>query len=469
MRHARLTVVPALTCCLCVAVFHPIAADDPLPPAIARAFESVVSVHVRELVKVPVFRGGRFRREQVEGVGAGSGVVVSAEGLILTNAHVVAGATEVRVGFPGGREADAQVIALDLASDLALLRADGDGFQPIRFAGPELPAAGAGAFVLGNRGDLGPEVAWARIGEHRRVRVGARPLEFWCEVDAHIGPGNSGGAVLDAGGALVGIPSLQVLYAGESRSSAAHMAGLFVPASHARRSLRKMLEGPRPVWPWIGLLLDDSLMAASEGRVWSDDAGARVRYVFPGSPADAAGFRSGDRILSVGEREARDNFEALDAILDLAPGQAVDVAIERAGSRSSIAVETSVRPEDPRPEPIDDFTLHTGLRLGTRRAAAPGRPTLALAGLSPRMRSGLTQFEERLFAEGLVLDSILPGRKVLAGKTGRVPVISPRDLAAVISDCFVEEQFVALIHWSSDGRGTLDRAHVHRKIYPVVL
>jgi serine protease DegS len=469
MRHATLFCISAFICCLGIAALRATAADDPLPPAVARAFESVVSVRVRELVKVPVFRSGRFRREQVEGVGAGSGVVVSAEGLILTNAHVVAGATEVRVGIPGGSEAEARVVALDLASDLALLKADGAGYRPIRFAESDPPPAGTGAFVVGNRGDRGPEVAWATIGGHRRVRVGARPLEFWCEVDAPIGPGNSGGAVLDADGALLGIPSLQVLYAGESRRSAAHVAGLFVPASHARRSLRKMLDGPRPAWPWIGLLLEDSLMAASEGTAWSDDAGVRVRYVFPGSPAHAAGFRSGDRILSVDDREVGDNSEALDAILDLLPGQTVDIAIERAGNRSSIAVEAWVRPEDPRPEPIDDFTLHTGLRLATRLAASPGRPALSLAGLSPRSRSGMTQFEERLFAEGLVLDSILPGRKVLAGKTGRVPVISPRDLALVIPDCFVEEQFVALIHWNSGGRETLDRAHVHRKIYPVVL
>lgn len=469
MRNATLFGISALIGCLGVAMLQPSAADDPLPPAVARAFESVVSVRVRELVKVPVFQGGRFRREQVEGVGAGSGVVVSAEGLILTNAHVVAGATEVRVGFPGGNETGARVIALDHASDLALLQAEGDGFRPIRFAESAPPAAGARAFVVGNRGDRGPEVAWATLGDPRRVRVGARPLEFWREVDAPIGPGNSGGAVLDADGALLGIPSLQVLYVGESQRTAAHVAGLYVPAAQARRSLRKMLEGPLPVWPWIGLLLEDSLMAASEGTSWSDDAGVRVRYVFPGGPAHAAGFRSGDRILSVGEREVGDNFEALDAILDLVPGRTVDIAIERSGKRSSIAVRAWVRPDDPRPEPLDDFTLHTGLRLETRRAASPGRPALALAGLSARTRSGMTQSEERLFAEGLVLDSILPGRKVLAGKTGRVPVITSIDLASVIPDCFVEEQFVALIHWSSGGRGTLDRAHVHRKIYPVVL
>jgi serine protease DegQ len=470
MRIATLTGTGAVILCfLCSAPRRPLAADDALPSGVVRAFESVVSVRVRELVKVPVFRGGRFRKEQIEGLGAGSGVVVSVDGLILTNAHVVAGAAEVRVGFPGGREADARVIALDPASDLALLRAAGGGFRPIPFSEAGLPAAGAAAFVVGNRGDLGPEVAWARIGDHRRLRVGARPLEFWCEVAAPVGPGNSGGAVLDSGGMLLGIPSLQVSYATDSPRSAVQAAGLFIPAAHARRSLRKLLEGPRPAWPWIGLLLDDSLMAASEGRAWREDDGVRVRYVLPGSPAEAAGFRSGDRVLAVGTRSTRDNFEALDAILDLAPGQTVDLAIERGGTRSSITVEASVRPDDPRPDPIDDFTLHTGLRLRTQRAAAPDRPVLALAGLSPRGRRGLTEFEEGLFAEGLVLDSILPGQKVLAGKTRRVQVISARDLAPVIRDCFVDEQFVAMAHWSLGGRRSLDRAHVHRKIYPLVL
>src|SRR6267378_1755237 len=183
---------------------------ESIPAPVTAAFGAVVSVRVHEVVKVPVFRGGRFLREPVQGLGAGSGVVVSEDGLILTNAHVVAGATSVDIATADGREMGASVVSLDEASDLALLKTSGGRFRSVLFSEDGLPAPGTRLYVLGNLGDRGPQIAWARMGTHRRVRVGARPLEFWSEVEAAIGPGNSGGAILDTAGHLVGIPSLLV-------------------------------------------------------------------------------------------------------------------------------------------------------------------------------------------------------------------------------------------------------------------
>jgi S1-C subfamily serine protease len=442
---------------------------DALPPEVVTAFGSVVSVRVRQVVKVPVYRGGRFKRERVEGLGAGSGVVVSEDGLILTNAHVVAGSTEVRVGVTGGREIAAQVVSLDEASDLALLRAPGSGLRPLRFAEQGIPASGTEVFVLGNRADLGAEVSRARIGAHRHVRVGVRPLEFWCEVEAPIGPGNSGGALLDASGRLLGIPSLLISYAEPWSRPASRASGLFIPAEQVRRSMQKMTEGPRPVWPWIGLLMEDPLMTASEGRTWVEDAGLLVRSVFPGSPAAEAGFRPGDRIVSVATKKTSDNFQALDAVLDFVPGQTFVVEIERAGSLAALIVTAGIRPDDPRPDPLDDFTLHTGLRLQISPPAKEDRMTVAFAGMSSPARRDMPELEAALFEEGPVLGSILPGQSVLAGRAKRVPVGSVRDLGLVLPQCFVEEQFVAMAHWSFQDRKSVDRAYIHRKIYPFVL
>ncbi len=442
---------------------------DVLPPEVAAAFGSVVSVRVHEVVKAPVFRGGRFVPEQVEGLGAGSGVVVDEGGLILTNAHVVARSTEVRIGIPGGIETVAQVVSLDEASDLALLRAPGSGLRPLRFSDGEIPGPGTESFVLGNRADLGPEVSWAKIGTHRHVRVGVRPLEFWGEVEAPIGPGDSGGALLDSSGKLLGIPSLLVSYEEPSPRPASRASGLFIPAAHVRRSMRKMMEGPRAVWVWIGLVLEDPLIAAGEGRSWSDNSGARVRSVVPGSPAEEAGFRRGDRIIAIGARRTPDDFEALDAVLDLVPGEKVVVEIERAGTPAAVVVSAGIRPVDPRPDPLDEFALHTGFRLRVGLAGREPRQTVALAGMSPPARRNMPQFEASLFDEGPVLGSILPGQSVLAGRGKRVRITSLEDLGTVLTQCFVEEQFVALAHWSLEDRKTVDRAHVHRKIYPLVL
>lgn len=442
---------------------------DLLPEEVASAFSGIVSVRVREVVKVPVFRGGRFLRESVEGLGAGSGVVVSPDGLILTNAHVVAGSTQVTIAAIDGREVGARVVSVDQASDLALLRAAAGTFRPIAFASDRLPRAGTALFVLGNRADRGPEVGWASMGTHERLRAGARPLEFWAEVLAPIGPGNSGGALVDESGRLVGMPSLLITYTEEAETTSLHASGLFVPARHLRRAMRKMMAGPAPAWPWIGILLDDPLLAQSEGNGWDPAHGAVVRRVFSDSPAAEAGLRGGDRVVAVGAVATPDNYEALDAVLDLTAGQETTVTVERAGRRVGLKIVPAARPADPRPDPLDDFALHTGFRLQPRPAGKEGRGTLALAGMSPRTRRDLPEFEAVLFDERPALVSILPGQNALAGQTRRLPALSASDLRAIIERCFVEEQFVALAHWDFDGRKTLDRAHVHRKVYPVVL
>lgn len=442
---------------------------DLLPEAVASAFSGIVSVRVREVVKAPVFRGGRFLREPVEGLGAGSGVIVSRDGLILTNAHVVAGSTQVTLATTDGRQIDARVVSVDEASDLALLRAAAGAFRPIAFADDRLPGPGAALFVLGNRADRGPEVGWARMGAHEQLRAGARPLEFWAEVLALIGPGSSGGALVDEAGRLVGMPSLLITYTEEAEVSSRRASGLFIPARHLRRAMKKMLATPKPSWPWIGVLLDDPLLAQSEGSAWDPAHGAVVRRVFPGSPASEAGLRAGDLVVAVGAVATRDNFAALDAVLDLTAGQETTVTVEREGQEVPLKIVPAPRPPDPRPDPLDDFALHTGFRLLPRPVAKEGRGTLALAGMSSRTRRDLPEFEAVLFDERPTLVSILPGQNALAGLTRRLPVLSASDLQAIIERCFVEEQFVALAHWDFAGSKTLDRAHVHRKVYPVVL
>jgi S1-C subfamily serine protease len=445
------------------------AAADAVPAPVARAYASVVSVRVRETIRVPVFRNGRFEREAVEGRGAGSGVAVDAD-LVLTNAHVVAGALEVRVGRPGRRDSMARVVAVDQASDLALLRVAGGGLRPLPFA-TSPPVPGQAVFVLGNRADRGPEVAWATIGGHPRVRAGARPIEFWCELEAPIGPGNSGGAVLDADGRLLGVPGLVVSYT-EAARRGARAAGLFIPARHAARAVARMRDGSAPSWPWLGLLLDDPLLAQSGGRPFDASLPPTVRHVLPGSPAAAAGLRRGDRIVAVGDRPASDHFEALDAVLDLVPGQKVTLRIERRGVPAAVEVEAAERPADPRPEPLEDFMLHTGIRVRVPAAGGEGRADrrgLEFAGMSAQARRSMPAFEAEMFRSAPALEGIVTGRSLLAGRPRRITVSSVADLAAAVPGCFVEEQFVAVVHWTAETGESVDRAYVHRKIYPVVL
>ncbi|MCZ6694907.1 MAG: S1C family serine protease [Acidobacteria bacterium] len=440
--------------------------EEVVPRGVLDAMQSVVGVEVSEVTRIPVFRGGRFRRERVEGFGAGSGVVVSGDGLIITNAHVVTGSAQITVRLFSGREVAARVVSLDPASDLALLRVEGERLRPL-IPAETIPSPGSPAFVIGNRGDRGIKVGWAKIGSHHHVRVGARPLEFWSEIEAYVGPGDSGGAVVDVRGRLVGIPSLQILYTSAERSGSL-TAGLFIPIDHVLRSLRRMRAGPRATWPWIGLVLDDPLIAVSEGRFFRKGSGPRIRSIVSGGPADGVGLRRGDRIVTLGGRATPDNFAALGAVLNLVPDRPVEVEVERDGTTRIFTLRAGRRPPDPRPDALDDFTLHTGLRLTARPRGEDGA-VLSFAGMTPEARGAMPEFEADLFARGAILDAILPGQDVLAGRSKRVSIRSLDELAALMQRCFVKEQFVALAHWSDRGGNSLDRAHVHRKIYPLIL
>lgn len=455
---------------LLIACLPLLAASDPdvLPGEVTAGLQGVVSVDVHEVVKLPTFRNGRFITEEVEGVGAGSGVVISQDGLILTNAHVVAGSELVQVGFASGQRVPARLRAVDEASDLALIVVSTQGLHAIPFA-EDAPAPGDAAYVVGNRDGRGHQIAWGRIGPHRRVRVGARPLEFWGEVEALVGPGNSGGAVLDRQGRLIGIPSLLLHYSDQETMPVLHSTGLYIPAHHARRAVERMLRGPRAVWPWLGLLLDDPMLAGASGRQWESGQAPLVRRVHPDGPAAAAGFRRGDRITAIDHKPVRDNFEALDTVLEHAIGASVAVQIERNGRTMTLEVVVAERPADPRPEAVDDFMLHTGLRLEARSDRRDGHAALVFAAMSQETRHEMPAIEFDLFTGRPALASLLPGGDLLRGKKRRTPITAPADLEALIARCFVREQFVAMAHWSLGGRRTLDQAHVHRKMYPFVI
>ncbi len=441
---------------------------DPLPLPVTAAIDSIVSVRVRDVKRRPVWREDHFESVEVDGKGAGSGVVVSEDGLILTCAHVIDGAREVRIRLATGREETATVVAVDAASDLALLRASGGAYRPIRFAPGNVPERGTPAFIVGNRDDRGPEIEPGRIGVHRLVRTGVRPIEFWAEVEGRIGPGNSGGAVLSAQGELIGIPGLQIVPSG-TPASAAGSSGLFIPAAHARRALAHLRNGARPSWAWLGLLLEDPLLAQTDGRGWFPGDGPVVRQAFVGGPAAAAGCRKGDRIVAVGSRSVRDAFEAQDAVLDLAAGQATTITVERGGALLLLEIAAALRPDDPRPDPLDDFALHTGLRLQPELGSRSDVTPIALASMSRAASRGLAGPEAALLAERPRLASVLPGADLLRGRMRRTRVTSEENLASLMTRCFVDDQFVALVHWEIGPGQALDRVHVHRKIYPIII
>jgi len=238
-----------------------------------------------------------FRSRPRESKALGSGVIVGAAGLILTNGHVIEGATDVRIALSDGREFAVDVVVEDAQTDLAVLkvREPGDAsFPAITFADSDALEVGDLVLAIGNPFGVGQTVTSGIVSALARTGVESSNYEFFIQTDAAINPGNSGGALVDMAGHLVGINT--AIY---SQSGGSVGIGFAIPANMARLVAAAGASGDAIVRPWFGAKMQavSADIAASLGM--PAPHGALITEVAPGGPAERAGFRSGDVILSV--------------------------------------------------------------------------------------------------------------------------------------------------------------------------
>ena len=273
--------------------------------------------------------------------GVGSGVVYRSDGTILTNHHVVAAATRLVVGFADGSRVAARVIAIDPDTDLAVLRVERQGLPAARFQ-PALPRAGSLAVVLGS--PLGFEnsvTAGIVSGLHRQIPGSAadtRALVDLIQTDAAISPGNSGGAVVDADGAVLGI---SVAYVPPQQGAVA--VGFAIPAATATRVADELLQHGRAQHAYLGLQPGElTPQIADELHVTSD--GVVVYAVTPDGPAGRAGLRPGDVVTAVAEQKVTSVEELYAALRGHHPGEKVNIAVVRGGKSHNVQVNIADRP-----------------------------------------------------------------------------------------------------------------------------
>jgi serine protease DegQ len=320
--------------------------------AAQKAIPSVVNISATRQVKRrnplledPVFQrffGDRFNVAPETQLSLGSGVIVSREGYILTNDHVVDGVTDIQVTFHDGRTVPAKVVGLDPDTDLAVVRVAANNLTPITFGQPDQSRVGDIVLAIGDPFSVGQTVTMGIVSAVGREINSASPFGSFIQTDAAINPGNSGGALIDTNGNLIGINTLIF-----SRTGGYQGIGFAIPVSLARRVMEQIIETGTVTRGWFGIEVADMSADLAQSLGLKGTKGAIVGAIEKGSPAERGGIRLGDVIMTVNGRPVADVSQALNAIAELAPGKSVPVKVMR--KNAEIALDVTVGRRKPRP------------------------------------------------------------------------------------------------------------------------
>ena len=307
---------------------------DGYAAAVRRAAPAVVNIFARRVVsrsrswlcELPQYRAFCERDRQLES-SLGSGVVVRPDGYILTNAHVVSAGAEIVVAFNDGRQEQAQVVGMDAITDLAVVKVEGADFPVIERASSEAAQVGDVVLAIGNPFGIGQAVSLGIVSAKGHYGIGA-PYDDLIQTDAAVNPGNSGGALVDRSGRLLGINTL--IY---SRSGGSDGIGFAIPVDRAVRILNDIIKHGEARHGWFGVVFAGA--PAEDGLV--------VARVVRGSPAHLAGLRRGDVLLSINGTATTALQPALRQILETPPGSRLSIRIRRNGAVRSLEATAGLR------------------------------------------------------------------------------------------------------------------------------
>ena len=320
-------------------------------PAVVNVYAAKVVQNRNPLLDDPVFRrffgvpGGGGNQLQRS---LGSGVIIDAAGLVVTNNHVIEGADEVKVSLADKREFEATLVLKDPRTDLAVLRIkDGrERFPVLDFADSDAVQVGDVVLAIGNPFGVGQTVTHGIVSALARTQVGISDYRFFIQTDAAINPGNSGGALVDLTGKLIGINTAIF-----SRSGGSQGVGFAIPANMVRVVVASAKTGGSAVVrPWLGAKLQAVTAEIADSMGLKRPAGALVSNVAANSPAARAGIKAGDLIVSVDGQDVDDPnaFDYRFATKSL--GGSARLGLLRAGREQTATVALQSAPETPRDE-----------------------------------------------------------------------------------------------------------------------
>jgi len=270
----------------------------------------------------------------------GSGVIVSEQGLILTNDHVVASADEIEILLSDGRKLPAKVVGTDPETDLAVIKVDADKLPSITFAATDKLDVGDVVLAIGNPFGVGQTVTQGIVSALGRNHLGINTFENFIQTDASINPGNSGGALIDTEGNLVGINS--AIY---SRSGGSMGIGFAIPASLAKQVMEQIALSGSVTRGWIGIEAQDITPELAESFKLDKVQGSLIAGVLRNSPADIAGVKAGDVLLAINNHEVTDSSSMLNIIAVLKPNEKAVLTLARNQKNIKVDVVIGKRPK----------------------------------------------------------------------------------------------------------------------------
>ncbi len=265
--------------------------------------------------------------------GIGSGVIVTKDGYILTNNHVVDGADEVKVALQDGREFTAKVVGRDPKTDVAVIKIDGGNLPAVSIADSDKVEVGDVVLAIGNPFGIGQTVTTGIVSATGRAGAIGLDYEDFIQTDAAINPGNSGGALVDSEGRLIGINTAIL-----SRSGGNQGIGFAIPANLARDVMTSLVKDGRVDRGYVGVVIQDVTPALADEFKLHDSKGALVSDVSPRSPAEKAGLQSGDIIVEFNGKKVSDSRHLKLEVARVHPGETVPVTVLREGATKKLQV-----------------------------------------------------------------------------------------------------------------------------------
>ena len=284
-------------------------------------------------------RGPQNRRES----GLGSGFIATADGIILTNNHVVEGAQKLTVQLADEREFEAEIVGIDPATDLAVVKIKGKpgNLAPMEFGDSDKLLIGEWVVAVGAPFGLFETVTSGIISAKGRQNTGITTYGNFLQTDAAINPGNSGGPLVNLEGKVIGINTAIF-----SQSGGYQGIGFAIPVNLARTVMESLIKEGKVTRGWLGVSIQPLSEEMAEALDMPGKRGALVGDVLPGAPAEKAGIRRGDVILSLDGKDVRDANDLLNRIAQVKPGTTVALAIWRDGRRRDLKAKVSAREEE---------------------------------------------------------------------------------------------------------------------------
>jgi serine protease DegQ len=271
--------------------------------------------------------------------GLGSGVIVSPEGYLLTNHHVVDGADDIEVQLADGRQAQAVVVGTDPETDVAVLKINLDRLPAVVFGNSDRLEVGDIVLAIGNPFGVGQTVTSGIVSALGRNQLGINLLENFIQTDAAINPGNSGGALVDSAGNLVGINTAIF-----SRSGGSLGIGFAIPAATARDVMEGLIRDGKVVRGWIGVEPRDLTPDIAESLRLPVRSGVLITGVLQDGPASTGGIRPGDVVTRIGDKPVTNTAELLNVVASLSPGSQTAIGLQRGDKAIDATVKVAQRP-----------------------------------------------------------------------------------------------------------------------------